>query len=436
MAVTSILKGRGRVTGVVAMLTTAVALVSVPAALGVVDGDPIASSNFNVNFSSGQLRQNGVKVKPKKLKLTKGDVDPTTGAADLRFGNITFKKGNKKLVYKNVKASLPGTVKGSSGRLFKLTGGTAARLGFGASITGVKVKFLKRATKKLNRKLGLHSLHPGIAGTLSLSYQPETVKVTGGTAFIDIPTGYLPTSALGPNTEPNSVPNKLPAHCVGPAGGTSAIAPGALATLTSPNPAVGPLPAGVAARIKLPATGGTVGLDGNAGVPQLAGGVRLSSGRSGLDDALFPQPAACANTTQTATTAHSYLDTTNLAPNLELNNVQSVAFLGGTSPGCNTTAPQPGCAIFGGDKGIAIGQVLDKTAMTVTADASAKTIKISGVLIRNNPTSTTVLGGLGCGTPAGQPKGLLGNVSSPCNPALDFADGDKFGIATLTVTTR
>ena len=101
MAVTSIVRNRGRVIGVVAVLTAAVALVSVPAAFGAVDGDPIGTSTFTFKLSGKfkkQLKKNGVKMKPKKLKLTKGDVDPTTGAAYLRFGKVTFKKGKKKVV--------------------------------------------------------------------------------------------------------------------------------------------------------------------------------------------------------------------------------------------------------------------------------------------------------------------------------------------------
>jgi hypothetical protein len=439
LVVTSIVKGRGHVIGVVAVLTTAIALVSVPAAFGAVDGDPIATKTFKFKLSGKfkkQLKQNGVKMKPKKLKLTKGDIDPTTGQGDVRFGKVTFKKGNKKIVFNNLKGSMPGKVKANEGAIFKLTAPKVARNGFGADLSGIKFKFLKSAAKKVNRKLGLHSLKAATAAKATLSYQPETVKATGGTVFIDIPAGYLPTSGLGANTDPNTVANKQPAHCVDPASAVSAIAPGAFASLLSPNPAVGPLPTGVAARIKLPVTGGTIAPDGNDGVLQLAGGVRLASGRSGTGDALFPQPAGCANTPAGPTTSRSYLDTTNLAPNLGLGNVQSNAFIGGTNPGCVTTTPQPGCAIFAGDKGIAIGQALDKSAMTVKADPAAKTITLGGVLIRNNATSTTVLGGLGCAAPAGQPKGLFGNSTSPCNSSLDFADGDKFGISTLNATTR
>ena len=168
----------------------------------------------------GQLKSNGVKMKPAKLTLQSGDVDPTTGAADLKLNKkITFKltgKGIKKctrkadskkkakqckagVVYKNLKGSLPGNVKGSSGKLFSLGAATVARNGFGADLSGIKVKFLKSAAKKINKKLQLNSLHASSFGTASLSYQPQTVGVTGGTVLVKVPHTYAPADQkLGP----------------------------------------------------------------------------------------------------------------------------------------------------------------------------------------------------------------------------------------------
>ena len=117
-----------------------------------------------------------------------------------------------------------------------------------------------------------------------------------------------------------------------------------------------------------------------------------------------------------------YLETTNLAPNLALRNVQSNALLGGTNPGCTQDTGPPGCGVFPGDKGPAIGQVLDTAGVTVSADPTAKTVTINGAVIKNNPTSSLVL------------NGVFPNASG--DPAMDFADGDKFGISTLNVNTR
>ncbi len=78
--------------------------------------------------------------------------------------------------------------------------------------------------------------------------------------------------------------------------------------------------------------------------------------------------------------------------------------------------------MFAGPKGIAIGQVIDPAGIVVSADPNAKTVSINGGLIRNNATATTVL------------NGLFPNASG--DPAQNFADGDKFGISSVSVTTR
>jgi hypothetical protein len=428
--VTSIVRDRGRAFGVLAALAASVALVFSPAASAAVNGDPIASSTFTVKVSGGfkkQLKSNGVKMKPTKLTLRSGDVDPTTGAADLKLNKkITFKltgKGIKKctrkadskkkakqckkgVAYSNLKGSLPGNVKGSSGNLFSLGAATVARNGFGADLSGIKVKFLKGAAKKINKKLGLGSLHAGSFGTASLSYQPQTVVVTGGTAVVRVPITYAPSGSEAGT----SVTGKLPSHCIDPfVGGVLAIAPGVLEPLPDPN---------TLANLRFPVTGGTVSPAGNDGVIQMAGGVRLSTGKT-----IAPEPPSCINA-PAGPASHSVLEFTNLAPNLALKNVQANALLGGTSPGCNLTGQPANCptAAFGGDKGPAIGQVLDVSGLTVSADPSAKTVTIGGALIRNNALSATVL------------AGLFPNASG--DPAQEFADGDKFGIATLNATTR
>jgi hypothetical protein len=428
--VTSIVRDRGRAFGVLAALAASVALVFSPAASGAVNGDPIASNTFTVKVSQGfkgQLKRNGVKMKPAKLTLRSGDVDPTTGAADLKLNKkITFKltgKGIKKckrkadskkkakqckkgVAYSNLKGSLPGNVKGSSGKLFSLSAPTVARNGFGADLSGIKVKFLKAAAKKINKKLQLNSLHPSSFGTASLSYQPQTVAVTGGSVSVRVPLSYAP----GGTESGTSVTGKLPSHCVDPfVGGVLAIAPGILEPVPDPT---------TLANLRFPVTGGTVSPAGNDGVIQMAGGVKISTGKT-----VAPEPPSCA-AGSAGPASHSVLEFTNLAPNLALNNVQANALVGGTTPGCNLVGQPPNCptAAFPGDKGPAIGQVLDVSGLTVSADASAKTVTISNALIRNNALSSTVL------------AGLFPNASG--DPAQEFADGDKFGIATLNATTR
>src|SRR5205085_5349949 len=154
-----------------------------------------------------QLKHNGVKLLPKKLKIKGGSsLDPTTGAGTIKLGKITFKKGGKKVIYGNAKAILgsKGRISGSGGKLFRLSKGTVARNGFGARVSGVKVKLLGSAAKRINKKLGLHSLHGGSAGKLTVDEQPQTVQIISGTAFVDVP-----LSDLGGSTANISVTGKL-----------------------------------------------------------------------------------------------------------------------------------------------------------------------------------------------------------------------------------
>jgi hypothetical protein len=382
-------------------------------------GDPVASGTFSLKLSKGfkkQLKKNHVKLKPKKYTLKEGSqIDPTTGAGTLFLGKVTFKKGGKKYVIKNSKATLgasgakgklAGKAKGGvTVKLFKLSGGTLARNGFGADLTGVKAKLLKGAAKKINKALGLDSLHPAKAGTASTSEQPKTVQVTGGFVFVDIPASFL--------SDPSTTANKNASHCVG-LGGVQAIEPGRLRTALGGDTSF-PLGAGNLARFRFDVTGGTVGPAGNAGAFQVAGGLRLLTGGAGIDPACAGEPVGL-------TTSHSILNVTELAPNLGLGNVQSHVVFGGTQPGCNLTGQTATCptAVFPGDKGIAIGQKISLIGATVTPDATAKTVGISGALITNNALSALTL------------SGLFPDASG----THPFADGDKFGLTTASLNTR
>jgi hypothetical protein len=375
LAVTSIVKGRGGVIGVVAMLTTAVALASVPAALGAVDGDPIASQTFSFKLGKKfkkQLKKNHVKMKPKALKLTSGDIDPTNGTGDLKFANVTFKKGKNKIQFKSLKGSMPGKIKSTNGALFKLTAPTATRNGFGADLTGTKVKFLKSAAKKINKALKLHSLKPTTAGSFNLSYQPKTVKVVSGTASV---TGSL----TGPTA--TTVVDKLVFHhCALP----GPIAPATQNGLT----------------ISFPVTGGTIGPSGTAGVVQQAGGVRIAGTNppTGSQNNCNNQPSS--------------LTQSDFAPNLELQNIQAHVVLEKGPPGVAT-----------GDRGIAITQTTDPAGATVSANASNHTISVNGATVKINQVSADSLN-------------LFFPQASGGSPTFDFAGGDTFGKSNLTVTTR
>jgi hypothetical protein len=437
---------------IVSAFAITTALVAAPTAFGA--GDPIASGNVKLKLSGGfkkQLKKNHVRMKPKSLKITGGsNLDPTTGQGLLRVGKITFKKGGKKLVFKNSKAtlgangakgSITGNANSSNIKIFKLSGGTIVRNGFGANVNGIKLKFQKGAAKKINKALGLNSLHKGSAGKASLDEKPTTVQATGGYLYIEIPQGFLPTSGLGANTEPNAVTNKNPAHCLGPAQGTQIIAdtpgsdpsnPARISTALGADPVLGPPPAGDAAILRFPVTGGTIGPDGKAGALQTSGGIRLLTGRGAVDNGLFGASygANCLNPAgnppPSTSNARTYVEVTRLGPNLQLANVQVNTLIGGTKPGCNFTDPNApaGCGspVGVGDVGVTIGQTLDLSKEVVTSDPNAKTVSYSGVPINNNGTTAQVFNTL-------FPNG-------GANTALNFADGDKFGITKATVNVR
>jgi hypothetical protein len=373
-------------------------------------GDPVGSGTFSFKRSSGfkhQLKSNHVKLKPKVFSIKAGSsLDPITGAGTVKLGKITFKKGNKKVVYGSAKATLgangaKGNIKGSGGKVFSLSGGTVARNGFGATITGVKVKLLKGAAKKINRKLGLHSLHKGSAGSLGVAEQPQTVQIVSGEAIV------TPDARLAAGS--GTVASKLVAHCIDPLGGVKVIPPATTA--------------GIAQPFHFPVNGGTVSPAGNDGVLQAQGGVRLQNGKSGAGAPLGGfQPASCPAVAPGTSTSTALLEQTNLATNLALLNIQSDVFLGGTAPPDVLGGPGP--------KGVAIGQVIDGSNIKVDdANATTHHIKISGALIKNNAVSSQTLNLFFplAGTPGG--GGLYGGPDP-------FADGDLFGTAVLDVTVR
>lgn len=407
-------------------------------------GDPVASGKLRLKVTKGfkkTLRRNDVRMRPRKFAIRPNvsEIDPTTGTGQVRLkGKLRFRGHGKKVAVRKLIVRIGGKGAGNRGgnikgrigsrritlmRLRAKPQGTiVTRNGFGARISRISARLSRPLAKVVNRKLDLNSLVASRRlARLTINEQPKTVEVLGGSVLVDIPLGYLPTSALGPNQDPNTVAAKSPAHCIGPAGGVQAIEPGEKATITEPNPDVGPLPTGVAARFKFPVTSGTISPQANDGVIQVAGGVRLITGTSGIDSALFPQPAECDGETQGVGTSHSYLDTTDLAPNLEETNVLARTFIGGTSPGCTFTAPPPNCLIFGGDRGVAIGQEIDVSGIQVSADPTAKTVSVGNALIVNNSTAALVL------------NGLFPNAGAP---SQTFIDGDKFGISSFQVNTR
>ncbi|MDQ2939656.1 MAG: hypothetical protein M3R23_03900, partial [Actinomycetota bacterium] len=319
----------------------------------------------------------GVAMKLKVVSVKQGSIDPITGTGTLTLkGKLRFKHDHKKVVYKKVTARLGsnGVLKGGGVKLFDLTGGTVVRNGFGADLSGVKASFRKGAAKKINTKLGLHSLHRARAGSLSVSEQPQTVEVTGGDVHV-VPD---PTLTAGSGT----VASKLLAHCVLGLTGVSVIGPGIK------NP-----PAG-APSFDFPVTGGTISPEGTDGVVDQAGGIQIANGGVG---------GSCASSTGVN------LQQTNFANNLLSNYISSHVVIVGSVPTV-------------GDQGVLIGSNLNATNATVSANPDHHSVTVNGTVIRINKGSALVLN-----QTFAQPS---------YNASMEFVSGDLFGTVDLTVTTR
>jgi len=479
------------------------ALVSAPAAFGA--NDPIASGSFNFTISNSfkhQLKRNHVKMRPKRFSIGDGSsLQPVTGEGLIRLPKIKFIHGDEKFVYKNVKVYLPaagqgaasiGGIRSSIGKIFKLQAGSATltRDGFGASVTGIGVKFWKGAATKLNRNFHLHSVKGGPGGTLSVSEQPQTVEVKPGTCPPSAEPGSAgdalrstdsclivdptqPTEIGGPSYDavPQPVANRLRFHCIDATFGIEAIQGANGLPIQIP--------------FEFPATGGTISPAGTDGVPQFSGGLRLETGLGGfIGEVLTPKPVDCPQTFPGRDTSTSWIEQTNFAPNLGELNVQGGANIGGTNPGCWSSDPNqaladrnpPNCGVFPGDKGVAIAFTIDPSNVTVSADPNAHTVTYKNAVFKLNGLSALVLGqgvgpavtlgngasvspGLGLfpnaactqspphsggicqpvgfgGTPGPRLRDCDPGATCATDPAHDFAEGDLFGVASIQVQVR
>jgi hypothetical protein len=391
-------RSRPRLLATPLAVTVAVALAFTSAAFAD-SGDPVASGSFKLKPSrafKNQLRRNGVVMRPKGFSLTEGSIDPVTGQGELSLkGRLHFKYGKQKVTYGQVAATLGangyltghllrrnGVLDRRATKLFKLRGGTAVRNGFGTNISGVKAALLSSAATKLNRKLGLHSLHSGSAGALSVSVQPQTVEVTGGTVRV------VPDPDLG---SVGNVAGKLNAHCINFNADNTAIAPG-IKGGTVPNP-----------YYDFPVTGGTISPLGTDGVVQGTGGIQLVNRRTGGG-----VPAACNSPTPVELAT---LQQTDLALNLLHDYVSAHVTVTGSVP-------------TQGDLGVAPGSNLDLSKAAVSADPANHTVSINGIAVTINGATALVL------------NQTFVQPSSSFDMSNEFVIGNLFGTLNLTVTTR
>ena len=233
-------------------------------------GDPVASGQFNLSVSpsfKARLKAKHVRMRVSGLAIQSGAVDPLTGHATLKLGgSLRFEHGKKKVSFQKLTATIGpgGTLTGNALRhgrpvakattLFWLNGGSVARDGFGARVTGVQASFA--GAKSLGRGLGV-KLPGGNAASLDVQTQPETVEVLSGSATVT------------PNSS-SDIASKLSAHCIDPVAG---VRPSGAATQSG----------GPGTPFQIPVSGGTISPNGwTAGQVNLAGGLDIQVGGPGL----------------------------------------------------------------------------------------------------------------------------------------------------------
>jgi hypothetical protein len=355
-------------------------------------GDPVASGSFELKLAGSlrkQLKQGHASLRAGSLTIVQGTVDPVTGAGELTLGGkLRFARGHKKLSYGKLTATLGsgGALKSAGKPLFALSGGSLQRNGFGADLGGVKLKLQRSAAGKIKRKLGLRSLRAGSAGSLNVSEQPQTVQLSGGTAFVN------PYASNVPGT----VAAKLSAHCIDPVNGVTTRAPATQ-------------PGGLLTPYHFPISGGTISPSGDDGLIQQAGGLTIANfhpapGASGF-------PSGC-KTNAASPPPLAQLAEYDFAFDLLNKTVKSHVVI--------TNHPtQPN-----GDQGTVVQANLDSSNLVVTVDPQAHTASATGAVIQINAGTALYLNQV-----FPQP---LANFDS----SKEFAAGDLFATADVTATIR
>jgi hypothetical protein len=368
---------RCTLSGLAAALALVAALTAPTAASAA--GDPVASGAFELKLSRSfakKLRRGGAKMTAGSFAISSGSVNPTDGTGSLTLPPLRFKNGRKKVTYKQVTATLGpgGALEANGAKLFGLSGGKVVRNSFGARVSGLTVTLPRKGAKVLNRKLGLDSLSKGAVGTATVSAQPSTVEVTGGTvAVLGFSTSY-----------PGSFAQKTSSHCISPVSGTTALGP------ATTNGAIPP-------SYSFPVSGGTISPDGTGGVLNLTGGLRISNKKS--------QVPGC-----TAATGTLQLDQSDFIFDFEAGAAKSHLVISGKSSPPN------------GDQGVQFTSVLDSSNVTVAADPAAKKITATGGVLKLNKGAALYLNQV-----FPQPSYDWAN---------EFVAGDPMGIVQISLNTR
>jgi hypothetical protein len=356
--------------------------------------DPLAPSSSVVL----QLKNfGGIKVKPKTLNLaiTRGDLDPTTGAGTIETtGSFRAKRGRHGGPGGKTKVKITALVLGANGGagridakvgkrktkgFGKLSGGTLTRQGFGAKLDGVSAKLGSKGAKALSRALSPASAKKASAaaggikagkslGSITVNAVPQTVSV--------LPGGTLEFEAA------TSFGLKLFWHCVNFSlpGGVEVIPPG---TLIPPGEFI------------FPVTGGSIAPDFSAGRVTSAGGQKLTKN--------FLAPPGCATNPPAVGT---FITLTEWEPQFEIKALAALTVVPAGSIGIG------GQGTFD----------LNAPGASTSVNPSTREVTITDAPVVMDPLAASVLNTV---FPNGTPF-----------PTFDFKGGDPLGHMSLHVTTQ
>jgi hypothetical protein len=382
----------------VSVTTTVALLAGLMASSALAAPDPMAPSS-----SVGLQLKNfgGIKVKPKTLNLaiTRGELDPTTGAGTIEAtSRFRAKRGGRKTKVQLTTLVLganggPGRIDAKIGKrrvkgFGKLSGGTLSRDGWGAKLNGVVAKLGSKGAKALRRALtpggakkaaaaagGIKAGKP--LGSVSINSVPENVEV-------------LPGGVLEFEADPLFA-IKLAQHCVN-------------ATLHLLDPslpeAVVPIAPGTEPVLRFfffPVTGGSIAPDFSSGRVTSAGGQKLTKN----DDGSLTGQTGCSGGSPIGTSVLN----TEFEAQFELKAFASATVLPTGPIGVGSLGP------------------FDLAAAAATsANPNTREVTVTDAPVTMDGLSATVF------------NGVFPNGSG--NPANDFEAGDALGTMSLSVTTH
>jgi hypothetical protein len=345
-------------------------------------------------------KSRGLKLKPSSLTLpiTGGAVDPIDGSGTVQVnGAFSAKRGKGKAKVKITTLTLganggAGSITAKVGKEFvsnfgKLSGGSVARTGWGATISNIRATIGGRGAKSLNGafsgkkgKGAKKSARGGVKagqplGTIvSVTTEPRAVEVLPGGELV------LNTDAMG------AFVSKLASHCIDPlpSGSPAGVAPIAPASTS-----------GVGGTVyHFPVTGGAAAPDFSAGEVLSGGGQQITKNHS-----INPlNPPGCDAAQPPVGTQ---LTSTQLSVAFDLGFVRSIP----TVPG-GTVLPRAPLAM------------IDFSTGTRSVDPTTKTLNVTGATVKLGDLAASTL------------NQIFPNESG--DPSNDFAAGDLLGTIDLT----